>query len=211
MKRAKLISFYDTLHIDVLYEWAADFEDFEDTSLAMLEEDREDITAWLIDRECPPPTSIEEAEANWRNRSDDVGPDDPAPKRRDRQPSDFAASSSSSSSAAAAAASSASSVLARKPFVVSTRALADDLDPTATPTSCSHCGMERTVAGAGSIFPCGSCFHVSGKLISSAINTNQSVALRAQAANFKMQAASSAAAAASSSTSSGGKEDNTTS
>ena len=70
--------------------------------------------------------------------------------------------------------------------------------------------MERTVAGAGSIFPCGSCFHVSGKLISSAINTNQSVALRAQAANFKMQAASSAAAAASSSTSSGGKEDNTT-
>jgi hypothetical protein len=57
---------------------------------------------------------------------------------------------------------------------------------------------------------------VSGKLTSSAINSKESVALRAQAANLKMQAATAAssaaaaAAAASSSSSSGGKEDNTT-
>ena len=210
VRQAKLISFYNTLHIDVLYEWAADFDGFDEAGLTKAEEDRDDITSWLVNNECQAPTSEEEAVANWRLRSDDVSAEDPAPRRGTEPSSGTASSSPPSSSTAAAAAASPSS--ARKQFVVPTRTSEADLDSTATSTECCHCGAERAVAGPGKVFPCGVCFHVSGKLTSSNINSKESVALRAQAANFKVQAATAAssAAAASSSTSSGGKEDNTT-
>jgi hypothetical protein len=208
VKQALLISFYNTLHIDVLYEWAADYDTFEATGLTKDEQDRDDITSWLIDNSVAP-KSEEDAVENWRNRSDDVGVDDPAPRRRIQ-----ALGAAASNAAAASAAPPVSSLPARKTFVVPTSDA--DLDLTATPAHCGHCGMARVVGGLGTTFPCGTCFYISGKMAGSAVNSKESVALRAQAANFKVQAemaASSAAAAAatSSSSSSGGGKDDTTS
>jgi len=214
LRQVKLISFYNSLHIDVLYEWAADFGPFSDAGLEKREEDRDDITSWLMDPENKAwaPASMEDAVINWRTRTDAVSADAPAPSRG-AGPSTSGASSFTATAAATATTAS-SSTNDRSHIVVQSRTSDSDLDPDATCTHCCHCGSDRAVAGTSKVFPCGICFFISGKFASSSINNKDSVSLRAQATNFKVQAAtaaSSAAAAAASSTttSSGGKEDNT--
>lgn len=201
MRAAKAFSFYNTLHIDVLYEWAADYDTFLEANLEKKEEDRDDIISWLMNNAPKIPTR-EEAFNNWRLRLDIDQSDDIQPPTLGTSTTTYTPPLTASSPAAAA-----SSIPTSSTFVP-IRSSDNDLISSATSLACCHCGSDRLVAGLANIFPCGICFFISGKSTSSAVNAKEAVGLRAQAQSIKDQAANAASLqSTSTSSNSGGKED----